>query len=153
MKEKQKAILISVVAATLLLTAAVTYFLVAQLQLSFLIAFLLVTGAFASITGVVMRLLRERITNKLIKLSKDRQEKLLNNYVRQLKLYKFILWQTPLYVLVFLLIYHYTPYMLQNLQTETIIEIVVIMIFYYLSTVLNLLNKKLVIKKLKENLL
>jgi hypothetical protein len=150
---KEKAILMSVVAATLSLTAAAIYFLVAQLQLNFLIAFLLVTGAFASITGVVMRLLRERITNKLIKLSKDRQEKLLNNYVRQLKLYKFILWQTPLYVLVFLLIYHYTPHMLQNLQIETIIEIVVIAIFYYLSTVLNLLNKKFVIKKLNEILL
>jgi hypothetical protein len=150
---KKKAIVLGVLVTTLLLTASVTYLLVKLLQLNFIVAFLTVMGAFSSIIGTVMFVLREKVINGLIKLSRDKKERVLNNYIRQLKIYKFILWQSPLYVLVLLLIYHYTPYLLQNLQIETIINIVVIVIFYYLSVILNLPNKKFAVKKLKENLL
>ncbi len=149
----KKAIIWSTFVATLLLIACVIYFLVEQFKLNIIIVSLLVTGAFSSIAGTAKWFFREKIINSLIKLPKDRKERLLSNYIRQLKIYKFMIWQSPLYALIILLIYYYAPYLLQNLQIETIIVIAVIAIFYYLSIILNLVNKKFAINKLKENLL
>jgi hypothetical protein len=67
-------------------------------------AFLTVTSVFWSLIAVTMLLLRDKIYDGLRKLSKERKERLLANYNRQYRLYKFILWQSPLYVVVIFLI-------------------------------------------------
>lgn len=106
---KKKAIIFGVFVIFLLMTAAAIYCLTELLRLNFIMAFLTVTSIASSIIAVVMFLLRDKLYSGLKKLSKDRKERLLNNYMRQFKLYRFILWLSPSYVLAIIGVYYVRP--------------------------------------------
>ena len=142
----KKAILLGVKGIFLLLTAAAIFYLIQVKQMSFIMALVTVTTVFWSITAVVMLLFREKIYDGLRKLPKERKERLLLSYSRQHKLYKFILWQSPLYVIAIFLIYKYVPTIQLNF-----INIVVIAIAFYLGAISSVSNKKYVITRLKKN--
>ncbi len=147
---KKQNIVLAALAIFLLLTATAIYFLIQLLQLNFMMAFLTATSTFSAIMGVVAFLLRKRSISRLIKLSKDRKESLLNNYVRQFKLLKFNLWLSLFGgILAIIVVYKYVP----DLQIETIVNIVVIVIMAYSNVILNMMRKKFAINKLKEDLL
>jgi uncharacterized membrane protein len=142
----KKAIILGVTGIFLLLTGAAVYYLIEVEQLSFIMAFMTVASVFWSTIAVVMLLLRDKLYDGLRKLSKERRERLLANYNRQYKLYKFILWQSPLYVVVIFLIYKYDPSIELNF-----INIAIIAVAFYLSAISSVFNKKYVINILKEN--
>lgn len=142
----KKAIILGVTGIFLLLTAAAVYYLIEVKHLSFTMAFLTVTSLFWSLIAVVMLLLREKLYDGLRKLPKERKERLLPNYNRQYKMYKLILWQTPLYALAIFLIYKYAP----SIELD-FINIAVIAVAFYLGAISSVSNKKYVISILKEN--
>ncbi len=142
----KKAILLGVLGIFLLLTAAAVYFLIEVKHLSLIMAFLTVTSIFWAITAVVMLLFRDKLYTDLKKLPTERKERILANYNRQYKMYKLILWQSPLYIVAIYLIYQYAP----TVQLD-FINIAVIAVAFYLGSISSVSNKKYVINILKEN--
>ncbi len=142
----KKAILLGVLGIFLLLTAAAVYFLIEVTHLSLIMAFLTVTSVFWAIIAVVLLLLRDKLYNDLKKLPKERKERFLANYNRQYKIYRLILWVSPLYIVAIILIYKYAP----TVQLD-FINIAVIAVAFYLGAISSASNKKYLIKILKEN--
>jgi len=142
---KNKVIILGVPGIYLLLTAAAIYYLVEILQLNFTMALLTVTSVFWSIAGIVIFLLRDKLYSGLVKLSKDKKERLLNNYMRQLKLYWFMLWSSPIYALTIIAVYKYVP----DVQLD-FINIAIIAVSFYLGAILSILKIKYVSMKLKN---
>jgi hypothetical protein len=142
----KKAMILGVTGIFLLLTASAVYYLIAVEQLSLFMAFLTVTSVFWAIISLVMIVLRDKPYGGLKKLPKERKERLLANYNRQYKLYKIILWQSPLYAVVIFLIYKYDP----SIELD-FVNIAIIAVAFYLGAISSVLNKKRVINILKEN--
>jgi len=142
----KKAIILGVTSIILLLIAVAIYYLIEIKQLSFIMAFLTATSVFWALIAVIMLLLRDKLYDGLRKLSKEGKERLRANYNRQYKLYKLILWQSPLYAVVIFLINKYDPSVELNF-----INIAVIAVAFYLGAISSVFNKKYVVNILKEN--
>jgi len=142
----KRVIILCVTSIILLLLAAAVYYLIEVKELSSFMALLTVTSVSWSLIAVVMLLFRDKLYDGLRKLSKERKEGLLANYVRKYKLYKFILWQSPLYAVIIFLINKYDPSVKLNY-----INIAVIAIAFYLGAISSVFNTKYIINILKEN--
>ncbi len=146
-KSQRVSILLGVLITFLVLYVAAIYGLMELLRWNFTLSFLTTITAGFAIMKVVVILFRARLIRGYTRLSEENRQRILGNYTRQYKSYRLILFLSPAYILVFVLLYNYAP----ELKIEDILmNIVVIAVLFYLGIILSVIYSKTVINKIKE---
>jgi hypothetical protein len=100
--------------------------------------------AYWIITGILKHLSKEKTIIRFKTLPQDKKDKMLYIHSMRIKIDKFLFWCSPLYLFV-------VPFIIYTYQSAEFIKIMVLMISIYIVTIEDIMYRKSLIKKLKDD--